>query len=93
MFCSQFKLTTNEEHSLCNAWILKIFTIKVYLQAWMEASFPISAPRNYLGLVKTLQDYHDKRIETTALGQLWYLFEELVALAFFDQEVKDDMKQ
>ena len=37
------------------------------------------------------------RIGATALnkfyGQPWYLSEELVALAFFDLEVLDDMKQ
>ena len=63
-----------------------IFTAKVYLKAWMEASFPISAPRNDFGFAKTLQDYCDKKFGATALnkfsGQLWYLCEELVALAF-----------
>ena len=63
----------------------------------MEASFPASAPRNDLGLLKMLYDYPDKNIATTALnklsGHLWYLSEELVALAFFDQEVPDDMKR
>ena len=95
MFRSQFTLTSNEEHCLRD---MCIFTIKVYQKAWMEASFPISAPRNDLALAKTSQDYHDKRIGTTALnklsaGQLWYLSEELVALAFFDQNVPDDMKR
>ena len=66
MFCSQFTLTSNEEHCLHD---MCIFTNIVYLKAWMEASFPISAPRNDLGLAKTLQDYHDK-IETTALNKL-----------------------
>ena len=73
------------------------FTVKVYLKSWMEASFPASAPRNDLGLLKMLYDYPDKKIATTALnklsGHLWYLSEELVALAFFDQEVPDDMKR
>ena len=94
MFHSQFKLTTNEEHSLCN---MCIFTIKVYLKAWMEASFPISALSNDLEPAKALQDYHDKKTETTALnkfsGQLWYFSKELVTLTFFDQEMSNDMKQ
>ena len=63
----------------------------------MEASFPISAPRNDLRLAKTLQNYHDKKIGATApnkfSGQLWYLSEELVALACFDQEKPDVVKR
>ena len=66
MFLSQFKLTTNEEHFLRD---MCIFTIKVYLKAWMEASFLISAPKNDLGLAKTSQNYHDKSIATTALNK------------------------
>ena len=63
----------------------------------MEASFPTSVPRNDLGLAKTSQDYHDKRIETTApnnlSGQLWYLSEKLLASAFFDQKEPYERKR
>ena len=47
-----------------------------------------------------LQDYHNKRIRTTTFNKLsshlWYLSEALsesVALAFFDQDIPDDMKR
>ena len=63
----------------------------------MEASIPISAPRNDLRRAKTLLDYHDKRIGATALnklsGQLWYLSEELVSLAFFFYQNVSEMKR
>ena len=52
---------------------------------------------NDLRLLKMLQDYLDKRIGTTAFNKLpshqWYLPEELVALAFFDQEIPDGIKR
>ena len=60
----------------------------------MEAPFSICAPKNNLGCTKTLQDHQDKRIGPNALnklfGQLWYLSEELVALAFFRPRGLDD---
>ena len=63
----------------------------------MKSSFPISPPRNHLELPKTLPDYPDKKIGKTALnqfsGQLCYLSEKLVSLAFFNQEASDDMKR
>ena len=93
MFCSQFKLSRQEEQGLC---VMCVFTIKVYLKPWIEASFPTSAPENDIRL-KMLQDYHDKRIGNTGFNKLssylWYLSEELVGLAFFDQELPDDIKR
>ena len=56
----------------------------------MEALFPESTPRNDLKLLKMLHDYPDERIATTALSKfsshLWYLSEELVALAFLTKK-------
>lgn len=58
-----------------------------------------SAPRNDLELLKNLKEFENmnkalsKKALTKFLGHLWYLSEELVALAFFDDEVSVERKR
>jgi len=68
------------------------------VKAWFQAPSSISAPHSDLQLLKDIDSY--KVINPTIsgiaikkfLGHLWYLSEELVALAFFDDEVPNDVK-
>jgi hypothetical protein len=95
MFKSQFKLTKSEEKGLRD---ISCFAVEVYLKSWFTAPAATSAPRMDLQLLKSLQLYKEKdqRIATAALkkmlNHLWYISEELVALAFFDEDVTLETK-
>ena len=68
-----------------------IFAVKIYLKAWIEALLAAAAPSNDLKLFKSIQEYASinhalsKAVLSKFCSHLWYLSEELVALAFFDQ--------
>jgi len=70
-----------------------IFAVRVYLKAWITAPSAISAPLNDLQLMTTLLQYstiHKAISSATAKKfslHLWYLSQELVALALFDDRV------
>lgn len=73
--------------------------MRIYLRAWFTAPLPISAPCNDLRLLQQLSAYEkvnpaisnvaSKKLE----GQLWYLSEELVGLAFFDTNMSTSSKR
>ena len=96
MFREQFKLTAREESGLRS---ICIFVCRIYARAWTEAPIAAAAPRNDLALVKDLLAYTEvnKVVARTSLtkfqNHLWYLSEELVALALFDSEVPIDEKR
>ena len=95
MFKPQFNLTKTEEKGLANTCC---FVVEVYLKSWYTAPVPCSAPRNDLELLKVLAKYKevDEKVASNAtkkmLNHLWYLSEELVAFAFFDDDVSIEMK-
>ncbi|KAK4871625.1 hypothetical protein RN001_015749 [Aquatica leii] len=70
-----------------------IFTVIIYIKYWFQAPAGWSAPRNDLQLLKNLKDFDriNPEIATVALkkilGHLWYLSEELVSFAFFDDKL------
>ena len=74
------------------------FVVEVYLKSWYTAPVPCSAPQNDLELLKVLVKYKevDEKVASNAttkmLNHLWYLSEELVAFAFFDDDVSIEMK-
>ena len=76
MFRSQFKLTSKEKKGRRD---MVIFTIRVYIKAWMTAPLAASAPNNDLLLLKSLARYEDvnkaisKASITKLAGHLWYL--------------------
>lgn len=78
---------------------LCLFVIKIYIQYWFEAPLPIAAPLNDLTLIKDLINYKsvNKKISEIASGKikahLWYLSEELVAMAFFDSRIPNETKR
>jgi len=95
MFYSQFPLTKNEEIGLRHA---AMFVVHVYLKAWCTARLPTSAPKNYWNLLKILHTYKTINPSVAAVAtkkmsrHLWYLTEQLVALAFFDRDTTSDTK-
>ena len=70
----------------------------MYVKIWTLAHVAVKAPIEDLKLLKTLQQYKsvDEKISKATsekmLGHLWYLSEELVALAFFDDAVSLEEK-
>jgi hypothetical protein len=96
LFRDQFKLSKKEETGIRDACI---FTIKVYIKYWFQAPLGSCAPRNDLQLLKDLKAYEEinqviaKIALKKIIGHLWYLSEELVAFAFFDDAVPLDTKK
>ena len=80
-------------------WSICIFVCRIYTRAWTEAPITAASPRNNLALVKDLLAYADvnnavtRATLTRFLDHLWYLSEELVALALFDPAVSIDEKR
>ena len=95
MLRSQFKMTKKEEKGIADVCL---FTVTLYVKAWFRALSAPSSPRVDLELIKEIDKYkaQNQAVSQIAmkkiLGHLWYLSEELIALAFFD-EVSDDTKR
>lgn len=89
-------MTNKEEKGIGD---ICIFTVHLYIKAWFQASSAVSAPRIDLQLVKDIDSYKDINATISSIAMkkfqrhLWYLSEELAALAFFDDEVPDDTKR
>lgn len=94
LFRKQFKLTKTEEKGLRD---ICIFLIRLYIKAWFTAPLAIKAPNQDFNFLKNLSSYYDNEVAQTALkkicGHLWYLNDENIALAFFDDEVPNDLKK
>ena len=68
------------------------FVVYCYVPWWLACPLPASAPMNDIKLISVLDKYktHNAQIATSALKALgdhkdmWYLTEELVPLALFD---------
>lgn len=95
MLRSQFKMTKKEEKGIADVCL---FTVTLYVKAWFRAPSAPSSPRVDLELIKEIDKYkaQNQAVSQIAmkkiLGHLWYLSEELIALAFFDDEVSDGTK-
>lgn len=74
-----------------------LFIVRIYLKAWYEAPLAIEAPFNDMQFINHLKDYRDKELSETTLkkfkNHLWYLSELNICLAFFDTNVKDEVKR
>jgi hypothetical protein len=96
MFRSQLKLTEREVTGLRD---LAVFCVRIYLKAWFTAPLVLHAPYNDFQLMNSLDQYSSVHPEISAatikklLLHLWYLSEELVPLAFFDDRVSSSTKQ
>ena len=96
MFKAQFKLTPAEKRGLRDVCV---FTVRVYLKAWISAPQASGAPYSDLLLLKSLLEYssiHPGISKSTShkfSNHLWYLSQELVSLAFFDSRVSSSTKR
>ena len=74
-----------------------MFLIRVYLRAWFTASLAASAPCNDLAFIQSLTSYDNAALVKVAAhkfsGDLWYLSEELVGLAFYDHKLSFNAKR
>ena len=94
MFRGQFRLTAREERGLCD---ICLFIVRVYVRAWFNAPLASHSPKNDLHFFQQLSSYDNTAITKVAghkfAGHLWYLSEELIALAFFDDDLSADTKR
>jgi len=96
LFRDQFRLTAYENRGIRDVCV---FIVRLYVKAWFTAPDAISAPRNDLDFLQNLKAYEDinsaisKAAVTKFSGHLWYVSEELVALALFDSVISTDTKR
>src|SRR5215469_5853407 len=96
MFKKQINITAKEEK---NIRYICCFTITNYIKYWITAASPYSASRNDLNLLKSLSVYRkkNKELANAAINKiknhLWYLSEELIAMAFFDDRITFETKR
>lgn len=88
-----------EENEYVGVRDVCIFVVRLYVKAWFQTTSAIKAPSLDLGFIKDTIDYAnvDNEISNIVLskltGHLWYLSDEAVGLAFFDDEVTLDEKR
>lgn len=93
----QFPFKDNDE--LTGLRDVCIFLVRLYVKAWFQTTCAIRAPRIDLCFIKDSIDYAkiDEEISARVLekisNHLWYLSEETVAFAFFDDEIPVDEKK
>ncbi|XP_053968382.1 uncharacterized protein LOC128869807 [Anastrepha ludens] len=96
LFRQQFQLTKREANGLRD---ICIFLIKLYIKPWCRCTNAIAAPLQDLNFVKAAVQYDQtdsaisKAVTKKLTHHLWYLSEELVALAFFDSDVSHEEKR
>ncbi|XP_046601323.1 uncharacterized protein LOC124295418 [Neodiprion lecontei] len=96
MFRDQFSLSKREINSLRQ---ICIFIILIYIKVWFTCSLAIEAPNNDLQLLKKLLlcEEIQSSVVQKALKKfsdhLWYMNEELAALALFDNNVSNEIKK
>ena len=68
-----------------------VFYVTIYAKAWCAAHLPSQAPKNDFDLIKSLLLYPNEAIRNATTKKLshpfWYLSEELVLLALFDERL------
>src|SRR6218665_844680 len=88
-----FKLTKRETQGLVCFCVL---VAVVYIKSWFFCRLRTAAPANDLNLLTLFVQVESpsaKGALKKLCGQLWYLSEELVALAFFDRDVDASEKR
>jgi len=94
---SQFNIDGNLEKALLE---VNLFTVRCYIQHWYVTQVPQAAPGSDQSFVKALVKYKEvnsavaeKALDKVGRHYLWYLSEEMVSLAFFDDEVPLETKR
>ena len=78
---------------------VRVFTVRVYLKAWVSAPEASGAPYNDLLVLKSLLEYSSihlaisKSTSRKFSNHLWFLSQKLVSLAFFDSWVSSSIKR
>ena len=96
LFRSEFRLTAHEERALRD---IALFSSTVYVKYWFRAPEVVNAPVNDLNLLKDIGKYQNinKSVADAASGammrHLWYLSDQLVALALFSPHVSAEEKR
>ncbi|KAG0710504.1 hypothetical protein GWK47_022672 [Chionoecetes opilio] len=94
LFADQLELPARIQRGLRQ---VALFVSLLYIKHWHEALILEYAPKNDLELLQALNEYPDKEVGaegSRALSRrLWYLSEDLIALAFFDGRVEDGEKK
>lgn len=96
VFRDQFTLSKKQLNGLRDVCL---FLVKIYVNAWFGCTNAISAPRQDLSFVKESIEYVktdpsvSKEVLRKMMNHLWFLSEELVALAFFDPDVSFEEKR
>lgn len=86
----QFQFKEGELEGIRDVYI---FLVRLYVKAWFNCSTPINAARHDLNFIKEAIDFSSINEETSQLilgkinNHLWYLFEEAMGFAFFDEGV------
>ena len=87
LFRNHDELQLSREELSRIKWFVE-FCISTYVASGYKVPCPTSAPSQNLPLLKSLQANPDKDIaKATSARHLWYLSEQLVTLAFFDDKV------
>lgn len=95
LFSEQFQLTLKEMQGLAE---VNIFLIRYYIKLWFQCADPIIAARTDLKFIQDMIQYIrvDKVMANSILEKmsrhLWYLSEERVAMAFFDDKIPNSVK-
>ena len=94
LFHSQFRMTKSEKEGMKR---FVMFATHHYVGSWFSAPLAPSAPRTDLELLKQFERYEDEEISKAAVNalcrHLWYLSEELISLAFFDEAIPLEIKR
>ena len=94
LFRHQFDLKESEREGLQR---FVNFAVELYVPAWFSTPDPVAAPANDLKLLKDLAAHEDKAMARALTPKLaahmWYLSEELVPLALFDDKTSDNTKR
>lgn len=96
MFLKFFQLSQQDMVSLT---FFCLFVVRFYVKAWTRCTHAVEAPKQDLNFLKQIQTYAtvDPQISEVILKKfgyhLWYLSEETIALAFFDDTVSIEEKR
>ncbi|KAK3909074.1 ATP synthase assembly factor FMC1, mitochondrial, partial [Frankliniella fusca] len=98
MFSKGGQFALDEKH-LSGIREINVFSVTTYLELWFTVTDPVKAPLTDLTLIKNIVSYFPISPLTAECAlkafqeHLWYLSEECVALAFFDERVNVDIKK
>ena len=95
LFRTEFRLTDTEKKSLIQ---ITSFIVKCHVKYWIYIPEPISAPLMDIQFLRELEKYKevDRTIAEVAIGKfvnnLFYLTEECITFAIFDDSIIEDTK-